>query len=181
MKGIADLFCEHLLHEIRTQLRNAWLRHFLTFVVPEQAEATPIPQSIFEKLRIRPTDDDRLRGSAAWVKGRRNELFSGIDELYQLIEVQERFTGSDIWRWFQASAELYLEEDMQNLLSAFQMATSILTEAFKLGVLGTPIFLIIKSERFARIQTGSRHLIARAWVIGNWARLQCLRCEVLNG
>ena len=115
-KGIVTLFTEILLSEIRTQTRNTWLHHQIAFVVPYQQGATPIPQNIIGKLRIYPTDQDRLRGSAHWVKEKRDELFATLDKLYQLLEQETTFTGSDIWNWFGASADLYLNEKMQNYI-----------------------------------------------------------------
>ena len=43
-------------------------------------------------------------------------LLAAIDELYQLLEKQKKFTGSDIWKWFRASGNAYLKKDMQNYI-----------------------------------------------------------------
>ena len=115
-KGIVNLFTEILLYELRTQARDIWLRHSLAFVVPCQQDAAPIPQNIIGNLKIYPTDEDRLRASAHRVKEMRDELLETIDKLYLLLEEETNFTGSDIWNWFSASGDLYLNKDMQNYI-----------------------------------------------------------------
>ncbi len=116
VKGIVNLFTEILLDEIRHQERDMWLHHYLAFVVPEQPETTAIPQGIVEKLKIWPTNKDRESASARKVKEMRDELLQTIDELYQLVETQEEFTGSDIWKWFRASGLEYLKPDTRNYI-----------------------------------------------------------------
>ncbi len=115
-KGIVKLFADCLLDELKHQERDTWLRHFLAFVVPEQPYTTPIPQSIIGKLKIWPTDKDREIASARRVREMRDELLETISELYQLVEKQRKFTGSDIWKWIRASGEAYLKKDMQNYI-----------------------------------------------------------------
>ena len=116
MKGIANLFVDLLLDELKNQERNTWLHHYLAFVVPEQPETTPIPQGIIGKLKIWPTNKDRENASARKVKEMRDASLTTIDELYQLVEKQKKFTGSDIWRWFRASGLEYLKPDSQNYI-----------------------------------------------------------------
>ena len=115
-KGIVKLFADRLLDELKYQERDTWLRHFLAFVVPEQPYTTPIPQGIIGKLKIWPTDKDREIASARRVREMRDELLETISELYQLVEKQRKFTGSDIWKWMRASGEAYLKKDMQNYI-----------------------------------------------------------------
>ena len=115
-KGIVKLFADRLLDELKHQERDTWLRHYLAFVVPEQPEITPIPQGIIGKLKIWPTNKDRDHASARRVKEMRDELLQAIDELYQLVEKQKKFTGSDIWRWFRASGSEYLKPNAQNYI-----------------------------------------------------------------
>ena len=116
VKGIANLFAELLLDELRYQERHTWLRHCLAFVVPEQPETTPIPQDVIGKLKIWPTNKDRESASARRVKEMRDELLAAIDGLYQLVEKGERFTGSDIWKWFRASGAEYLKPNTRNYI-----------------------------------------------------------------
>ncbi len=47
---------------------------------------------------------------------KKENLLKAIDELYQSVETENTFTGSDIWKWFRASEALYLKKDMQNYI-----------------------------------------------------------------
>ena len=116
VKGIANLFVDLLLDELKNQERNTWLRHSLAFVVPEQPGTPPIPQGIIGKLKIWPTDKDRTSASARKVKEMRAALLATIDELYQVLKKQQQFTGSDIWQWFRASGLEYLKPNTQNYI-----------------------------------------------------------------
>lgn len=116
VKGIANLFVDRLLDELKNQERNTWLRHHLAFVVPEQPGTTPIPPGIIGKLKIWPTNTDRESASARKVKEMRAALLGTIDELYQVVEKQKKFTGSDIWKWFRASGLEYLKPNTQNYI-----------------------------------------------------------------
>ncbi len=115
-KGIVDLFWELVRDEIQTQERNTWLRHFLAFIVPEQPDTTPIRQDIIGEMKIWPTPTDRDRQGAPWVRRKKDKLINTINELYELVREQQEFTGSDIWKWFRASGEEYLKQDMQNYI-----------------------------------------------------------------
>jgi len=89
--------------------------NWIAFAVPEQPNTERIPLEIRRKLKIRPAKRD-LNSGAAKLDPMRDELFSGIEELYKFVAEQDTFTGSDIWRWFKKSADLYLEKDMQNYI-----------------------------------------------------------------
>ena len=115
VKGIVNLFVDRVLEEVRTQEKDTWLRHSLAFVVPEQPETTPIPQRIIGKSKIWFTNKDRERG-APRVKEIREGLLGTIDKLYQSVENQTEFTGSDIWKWFRASGLEYLKPHTQNYI-----------------------------------------------------------------
>ena len=43
-------------------------------------------------------------------------LLRAIHELYQHVDTQDQFTGSDIWSWFRDSAEVYLKTDARNYI-----------------------------------------------------------------
>ena len=115
MKGIVNLLAEILRDEIQKLRRHTWMRHHLAFVVPDQKGAIPIPQDIIGQLKFRATDRDIPKG-APRVKEMIAELLGTVDRLKQLLETQETFTGSDIWKWFRASAKAYLKKDMQNYI-----------------------------------------------------------------
>ena len=85
----------------------------LAFVVPNQPEVPPISPEIIRNLKIWPTRKDQRIGEKAFTQ-MKEDLLTAIDELYQLLEKQKEFTGSDIWKWFRASGEAYLKKDMQN-------------------------------------------------------------------
>ena len=87
----------------------------LAFVVPNQPEVPPILPEIIRRLKIWSTKKDRRCGHPCFEKIKVG-LLSAIDELYQLLEKQKEFTGSDIWKWFRASGEAYLKKDMQNYI-----------------------------------------------------------------
>lgn len=87
----------------------------IAIVVPEQPNTERPPLEVTRKLKIRPTRRDLNKG-AARLDPMRDDLLSGIEELYTFVAEQDTFTGSDIWRWFQKSADLYLEKDMQNYI-----------------------------------------------------------------
>ena len=87
----------------------------LAFVVPDQPNAPQISREIIGNLKIWPTRED-LRIGANRFEAMEQNLLKAIDELYQLVETEKKFTGSDIWKWFRASEELYLKKDMQNYI-----------------------------------------------------------------
>lgn len=99
----------------RARLKMFQTYNRLAFVVPNQPEVTPISPEIIKKLKIWPTQKDRRCGHPCFEKIKIG-LFSAIDELYQSLEEQTEFTGSDIWKWFRASGEAYLKQDMQNYI-----------------------------------------------------------------
>lgn len=87
----------------------------LAFVVPAQPNVPRISPEIIKHLKIWPTKADRRVGEKAFTK-MKEDLLAAIDQLYQLLEQQKKFTGSDIWKWFRASGEAYLKKDMQNYI-----------------------------------------------------------------
>ena len=87
----------------------------LAFVVPNQPEVPPISPEIIRNLKIWPTRKDQRIGEKAFTQ-MKGDVLAAIDELYQLLENQKEFTGSDIWKWFRASGEAYLKKDMQNYI-----------------------------------------------------------------
>ncbi|MYB01636.1 hypothetical protein F4X90_18470 [Candidatus Poribacteria bacterium] len=46
----------------------------------------------------------------------KTKLIGAIDELYQSVSKQKVFTGSDVWKWFRDSAEVYLKPDALNYI-----------------------------------------------------------------
>ena len=87
----------------------------LAFVVPEQPGAPPISQEILGHLKIWRTSMQRAGGSPEFQKMKAN-LLDAIRELYQHVNEQNQFTGSDIWSWFRDSAEVYLKPDARNYI-----------------------------------------------------------------
>ena len=87
----------------------------LAFVVPEQPGAPPISQKISGHLKIWRTSKQRAGGAPEFKKMKAN-LLGAIHELYQHVSEQDQFTGSDIWRWFRDSAEVYLKPDARNYI-----------------------------------------------------------------
>ncbi len=99
----------------------------LAFVVPDQPGAPPIPQSTVNDLKIwlSPTDQARLGGAPKVQEMKRallraqkmkRTLLQAIDQLYEFINKQNQFPGSDIWSWFKHSAEVYLKRDTLNYI-----------------------------------------------------------------
>lgn len=90
-------------------------RHRLAFVVPEQPGVTPIPQKVIEHLKIWPQDRDRREGAPRF-REMKGELLKAMNALYESVNKQEKFTGSDIWKWFRDSAEVYLKQGSLNYI-----------------------------------------------------------------
>ena len=99
----------------RARLKMFQTYNRLAFVVPNQPEVTPISPEIIKKLKIWPTKKDRRCGHPCFEKIK-IVLFTAIDELYQSLEEQTEFTGSDIWKWFRASGLEYLKPNAQNYI-----------------------------------------------------------------
>ncbi len=90
-------------------------KHTLAFVVPEQPNVDPIQQQTLMNLKIWPTPKQRA-GGAPEFKKMKTKLIGAIDELYQSVSKQKVFTGSDVWKWFRDSAEVYLKPDALNYI-----------------------------------------------------------------
>ena len=86
----------------------------LTFVVPAQQEPQ-ISREITRQLTLWPTAADRQCGRPCFEK-KKQKLLTAIDGLYQFLEKQKKFTGSDIWYWFYSDAEWFLKQDMRNYI-----------------------------------------------------------------
>lgn len=87
----------------------------LALAIPEQPNVPPIQQQTLENLKIWPTPKQRA-GGAPEFKKMKTKLLSTIEELYQSIDKQVEFTGSDIWKWFRDSAGVYLKPDTHNYI-----------------------------------------------------------------
>ena len=87
----------------------------LAFVVPEQPGIPPISQETLANLKIWRTHQQRA-GGAPEFKKMKAILLGAINELYQYVNKQNQFTGSDIWSWFRDSAEVYLKPDACNYI-----------------------------------------------------------------
>ena len=87
----------------------------LAIVVPEQPNIAPIQQQTLMNLKIWPTSQQRA-GGAPEFKKMKTKLIGAIDELYQSVSKQKVFTGSDVWKWFRDSAEVYLKPDALNYI-----------------------------------------------------------------
>ena len=87
--------------------------HRLTFAVPDQPKAPPIPLKIMEKLMIK--DSSKGEPFKTFEK-RKDALLQTINQLYQFVEKENPFTGADIWNWFRKSAEHYLRDDLHNYI-----------------------------------------------------------------
>ena len=100
--GIISIFEEEF---VRPELYIGY-PHRLAFVVPKQSDTDPIPLNI--------TKD--IGGGAPQFKKMKKELIDGIKGLYQDVNGQVKFTGSDIWDWFRKSAEARLQKDALNYI-----------------------------------------------------------------
>ena len=87
----------------------------LTFVVPNQPQTERVPRNITEKLRIWPTRED-IEGGALKFKKIEKDALLAIDELYEFVGNQKKYTGSDIWSWFRLRCEIYLKKGMRNYI-----------------------------------------------------------------
>ena len=87
----------------------------LAFVVPKQPNVDPIQQQTLMNLKIWPTPEQRA-GGAPEFKKIKTKLIGAINELYQSVSKQKVFTGSDVWKWFRDSAEVYLKPDALNYI-----------------------------------------------------------------
>lgn len=85
----------------------------LAFVVPEQPGVPSISQKTLANLKIWRTRKQRARGAPEFRK-MKTSLLAAIRELYQFVNKQDQFTGSDVWSWFRDSAEVYLKPDARN-------------------------------------------------------------------
>lgn len=108
----------NLFEDFARQQLYVGSRHRLAFVVPEQPGVTPIPQKIIENLKIWPQDRDRNAGAPRF-REMKTKLLAAINELYESVNKQEKFTGSDIWKWFRDSAEAYLKPNTLNYIICF--------------------------------------------------------------
>ena len=86
--------------------------HRLAFVVPDQPKVPQVPLKIMEKLTI---EDSGKQNSYPEFQKQRDALFLAIDELYKFVEGQKQ-TGSDIWDWFRARADYYLQGDQNYII-----------------------------------------------------------------
>ena len=86
--------------------------------MPEQPGVAPIPQKIIENLKIWPQDRDRSAGAPRF-REMKTKLLTAINELYESVNKQGKFTGSDIWKWFRDSAGVYLKPNTLNYIICF--------------------------------------------------------------
>ena len=100
--GIISIFEEEF---VRPELYIGY-PHRLAFVVPDQSGTDPIPLNI--------TKD--TGGGAPQFKKMKKELIERIKGLYQDVNGQVKFTGSDIWDWFRKSAEARLQKGALNYI-----------------------------------------------------------------
>lgn len=87
----------------------------LALTIPEQPNIPPIQQQTLENLKIWPTPKQRA-GGAPEFKKMKTSLLGAISELYEYVNKQNQFTGSDIWKWFRDSATVYLKPDAHNYI-----------------------------------------------------------------
>ncbi len=85
----------------------------IAFVVPEQPGGTSISQKILANLKIWRTPE-QMAGGAPEFRKMKTSLLAAIRELYQSVNKQRQFTGSDVWSWFRDSAVVYLKPDARN-------------------------------------------------------------------
>ena len=90
-------------------------RDRLALAIPEQPNVHPIQQQTLENLKIWLTPKQRA-GGAPEFKKMKTKFLAVIGQLYQSIGKQIEFTGSDIWKWFRESAEVYLKSDTRNYI-----------------------------------------------------------------
>lgn len=83
----------------------------LAFVVPEQPNIPPVQLD----LKIWPNRTQRA-GGAPKFKAMKTALLAALKTLYDSVAEQTEFTGSDIWKWFRDSANIYLKPDKRNYI-----------------------------------------------------------------
>ena len=80
----------------------------LAFFIPEQKDF-PIGDNLRDRLKLR-------GGPAPKFIAEKQKVVNAIDELYNLVASQKKFTGSDIWEWFKKSSHRHLKSDFRNYI-----------------------------------------------------------------
>ena len=108
-KGIVDFYYRYVLQK-RGDLRNR-----VAFVVPPQPGARQISKDITTQLKIWPTSKgNRVRREE--FDSMKKAILEAIHGLYNFVETQNQFPGSDIWIWFRDSAQGYFKQDARNYI-----------------------------------------------------------------
>lgn len=150
-KGIIEIFEKQFVR----RSRYIGSHHRLAFVVPEQPGTSEfIPQETLESLKIWPTPQDRLKGAPRF-KEMKAQLVKAIEKLYAFIEQRDEFTGSNIWGWFDVSAEAYLQPNAHNYIICISDGYLYLNTAF-LPLLPSPV--------------GNKAAVIRHAVVGQFSR-----------
>ena len=111
VKGIVDQFERLVLDHLAESLFVKY-PHRLTFVVPDQPKVPQVPLKIMERLTI---EDSGQGNSYPEFEKQRENLLLAINELYKFVEGQKQ-TGSDIWDWFRARSDYYLQGDQNYII-----------------------------------------------------------------
>ena len=127
-KKIVETIINHYESFIKKQRYSNYFDR-LTFAIPTQPgikKEHQIPQKIKESLRIHPKGTER----APQFRKMRDELINSIDFLYKFVEERNLFTGSDIWGWFDVSAEGALQSDFHNYIICISDGYLYLNKAY---------------------------------------------------
>ena len=111
VKGIVGQF-ERLVLNHLAESRVVKYPHRITFVVPDQPKVPAVPLEIMERLTI---EDSGQGNSYPKFEEQRDKLLLAINEVYKFAEGQKQ-TGSDIWDWFRARANYYLQGDQNYII-----------------------------------------------------------------
>ena len=109
-KEIVEIFKEQVS-------QSSYIESFdrLAFAVPKQPNTDPIPATLIDGLKMWSTKESRQAGAPAF-RTKQADLIQAVDQLYQFVEMQNQFTGADIWDWFRSSGEGYLKQQMDNYI-----------------------------------------------------------------
>lgn len=113
VNSIVGIFEELVVNHFRNLQMDDRVEHphRLTFVVPEQPTVPSIPGHITRELTIK----DSGGGMDPFIDQMRT-LREAVGELYAFVADQNRFTGADIWKWFDDHARHYLFDGFHNCI-----------------------------------------------------------------
>ena len=135
IEHIINLFGEELFYKhLEKHVGTPPCPHRLTFAVPEQPvpnfetsiseklDTYEVRSEILEELQIR--DQGKFIPELGMVMGmtmfdfgnKKEKLLQDINNLYDFAQIDNPYTGADIWNWFRKDAEDYLRDDFDNYI-----------------------------------------------------------------